>query len=150
VGSKDAGTARPRQWPVVSGCWSCAGLLERACMPGAGGRWDRSLQGSLTRPPPPPPPTTTPRPPDPGLPALPGLAELMRLRGKAWPAVCPGLSASREGAGSCNDGGGGPPPGRSRAGVAEDQPDVRSGLGECAGSVRRPPGAGAERSSLVY
>lgn len=51
----------------------------------------------------------------PGAPSS-GLAELARLRGQAWPAVCLGLSASREGAGSCNDGGepcagGGAPPG---------------------------------------
>lgn len=74
----------------------------------------------------------------PGPPALLGLAELARLRGQAWPAVCPGLSASREGGGSCNDGGGGVLPGRSGAGVVEAQPDVRSGLGECVGSVRGP------------
>lgn len=57
--------------------------------PGQEVRLDCSLVGSWHRP---------------GPPALLGLAELARLRGQAWPAVCPGLSASREGGGSCNDG----------------------------------------------
>lgn len=113
------------QRALVLGCWT---LAERGQIPVLGRRsgWTaHSLVGSWHRPEPP---------------ALLGLAELARLRGQAWPAVCPGLSASKEGGGSCNDGGGGALPGRSRAGVVEARPDVRSGLGECAG----PRGAESE------
>lgn len=119
----------------------CSGLPERAGQ--AGRREEGARAGSLTRA---GGQSGTARSRGAGTlwgPQLSGLAELARLRGQAWPAVCPGLSASREGAGSCNGGGGpcaggGTPPGRSRAGAAEAQPDVRSGLGEYGGSVRRP------------
>lgn len=49
-----------------------------------------------------------------GPPAPPGLAELARLRGQAGPAVCPGLSASREGVLAAGRAGEGPAPEEGR------------------------------------
>lgn len=82
------------------------------------------------------------------------MAGLARLRGQARPAVCLGLPASREGAGSWTRGGGpgaggGAPPGSSRAG--ERRPSQMSGLG--LGSAERACrglAAGAGRSGTVW
>lgn len=62
-----------------------------------------------------------------GSPALPGLAELARLRGPARPAVCPGLPASREGAGSWN---------RKGGPCAEEGPAWQISSGRCGGPAR--------------
>lgn len=87
----------------------CAGRKPARGRRSAG---DRSLEGTWHRL---------------GPPALPGLAELARLRGPARPAVCPGLPARREGAGSWNRRGGP---------CAEEGPAWQISSGRCGGPAR--------------
>lgn len=87
----------------------CAGRKPARGRRSAG---DRSLEGTWHRL---------------GPPALPGLAEPARLRGPARPAVCPGLPASREGAGSWNRRGGP---------CAEEGPAWQISSGRCGGPAR--------------
>lgn len=116
------------------------GAAERAGQEGRGeqGRaaGDRGLSGSWHRL---------------GPPAPPGLAELARLRGQAGPAVCPGLSASREGGWQLEGRGRAPRRRRGAAwqivsGAAGARPDVWAGRGECGGSLRRPGAQGSEEA----
>lgn len=128
----DTGKEKRTSWGGSGrfGVRGAGGALGRVCRaepcPGQQVAGDWSLEGSWHRL---------------GPPTLPGLAELPSLRGplgRLSARTClpagRGLAAgmAREDPGGGRRG----PPGRSRAGAAEAQPDVRSGLGACGGSVR--------------